>query len=327
MATVRCDGVSVELAPGEKVLDGLLRAGVKVPHSCRAGACQSCMMKATAGTPPAAAQVGLKETLRAQGYFLACSAALTEDLTVTLTAGDALSVPARIADIERLSGDVVRLRLRTASRFDYRSGQFVNLARPDGLVRSYSVASLPDRDDHIELHVREIPGGRMSLWLARDAKIGDALEVRGPAGDCFYVPGRPEQDMLLIGTGTGLAPLYGIVQDALRNHHTGMIRLFHGALEPRGLYLVDELLALAAHHTNFAYHRCVLKNPDALPGVETGSIDQIVSAVVPSVKNTRVFLCGNPELVTTLRKKMFMAGAKMAEIHADAFVMAKPTAA
>ena len=64
----------------ESVLDCLTGHGVPVPSSCRSGICQTCLMRAVEGAVPLAAQQGLKETLRAQNYFLACVCKPTNDL-------------------------------------------------------------------------------------------------------------------------------------------------------------------------------------------------------------------------------------------------------
>ncbi|NOK23451.1 2Fe-2S iron-sulfur cluster-binding protein, partial [Corallococcus carmarthensis] len=257
MAKVRHEAAWYPLEPGETVLDGLLRQGVHVPHACRAGACQSCLMRATSGPVPEAAQVGLKDTLRARGYFLACACRPQEGTALEVAGASELRVPARVVDLESLSGDVLAVRLEVETPLDYRAGQYVTVVRADGLARSYSLASLP-REGRLELHVRLVPGGAMSGWFARDVRPGERVHVQGPAGDCFYVPGQPEAPLLLAGTGTGLAPLYGILRDALEEGHTGPIHLFHGALEPRGLYLVDALRALAGRHPNLHYRPCVL---------------------------------------------------------------------
>jgi ferredoxin-NADP reductase len=316
-----------ELSPGESVLDGLLRQGVAVPNSCRAGACQACLMQVTCGTPSPASQKPLKDAMRARGFFLACSCVPTEDLTVRFADHAGRRAKAVLKRVERLAGNVARVLLSCDEPFDYFPGQFVNVVRPsDGLVRSYSIASLhsPEGvapgDDHLELHVRKINGGQMSTWLHDEIEEGDELELLGPAGDCFYVPGRPEQPILLIGTGTGLAPLYAIARDALRHGHTGPIRLYHGGLNENGLYHVDELRRLAAAHANFEYVPCVMNGP-ASEGVRIGAIDKVVLADQPKLAGWRVFLCGNPDLVNALRKRVFLAGAKMSDIYADAFVM------
>lgn len=309
MSIVVCDGIRVALTAGESVLEGLLRAGVAVPNACRAGACQSCLVRATSGTPPQASQAGVKETLRQQGYFLSCSARPTSDLVVTTHDVALLAVDARVAAVDFLSPSVIRVRLDVAAPFAYEPGQFITLLRDDGLARSYSIASLPADGVGIELHVRLVPGGVMSGWLASPDALGARLQIRGPSGDCFYVPGRAEQPLLLAGTGTGLAPLVAIARTALGVGHAGTIRLFHGARSEDGLYFGGELRSLAEQHAPFDYVPCVSAN-----------LEQAVLTQVPALKGYRVFLCGNPDFVVQMRKKAFLAGASIKDIHADAFL-------
>ena len=319
MSRVRYEAQWFPLQPEESVLDGLLRQGVAVPHACKAGVCQSCLMRAASGALPGKAQAGLKETLKARNYFLACSCTLEQGTELELGGGvDELRVSARLDSLTPLSEDVLRVRLRPEAPFEFRAGQYLTLLRSDGLARSYSVASLP-REGLLELHVRLLPGGAMSGWLRAEARPGDAVRIQGPAGECFYVSGRPEQPLLLAGTGTGLAPLYGIVRDALEEGHAGPIWLFHGARNPRGLYLVEELRELAARHPNLHYRPSVLEGR-LEEGVQVGALDALIRAECPKPVGWRAFLCGNPELVQSLRKKLFLAGLSLKDIHADAFL-------
>lgn len=310
---------------GETALDALLRGGVVVPNSCRAGACQSCRLRACAGTPPAAAQVGLKATQRERGYFLACLCRPDEDLTIAL--GEDLPIDATVIDVTSLGANVVRLRLGLPPgvALEYRAGQFITLLRADGLARSYSLASVPGEDLELELHVRVLPQGRMSQWIAHELAPGAVLQLRGPEGDCFYTPNQPAQPLLLIGTGTGLAPLIGVARDALRQGHTGPITLIHGALTPAGHYLVDVLEDMSRQSPNFRYLRCALRG-DAAPGLELGAIEAVAAAQFPKLGGHRVYICGDPERVQSLRKQSFLRGARMNEIFADAFVTAPPQA-
>lgn len=323
MAKVKHESRWYPLESGESVLDGLLRQGVSVPHSCRAGACQSCLMKAVSGTVPDAARAGLKDTLVAQGYFLACTCRPPEGTELEVAGAEGLRVPARVASLALLSPDVLRVRLVTDAPLDYRAGQYVSLVREDGLARSYSLASLP-REDALELHVRLIQGGAMSGWLAADARPGDRLFLQGPAGSCFYVPGRPEQPLLLAGTGTGLAPLYGIVRDALEAGHTGPIWLFHGARAPAGLYLRDALRELAERHPQLRYRPGVLAG--GTRDIAEGPLDALIRAECPKPVGWRAWLCGDPQLVLSLRKKLFLSGLSLKDLHADAFLPSVPQA-
>lgn len=313
---ISLDGKEFDLQDNETVLDALLRQGVAVPNSCRAGACQCCMMRAVEGEVPAAAQVGLKPSLKEQGYFLSCSCHPTDDMKME-SPGEGLHFPTQIVALDDLGASVMRVHLAIPGGFSYRSGQFLTMISPDGVARSYSLASLPD-DDVLELHIRKIPGGRMSTWIFEQAKMGDTVTIAGPAGDCFYTENALEQPMLLAGTGTGLAPLFGIIRDALSRGHRGKIVLFHGAVEPNGLYHRRLLANFAGEFDNFEYHPCVMRNGDDT--VKTGDIDKIILEAYPSLKGWRGFLCGNPDLVKMLKKKFFLNGMAMKDITTDAFI-------
>jgi len=303
------------------VLDALERAGVAPPSSCRAGACQSCLLRARAGTPPADAQRGVRESLRLRGYFLACRARPDGDLE--LDDGDEdRQVEAEIVELGHLSDDVLGVRLMPRRAFEHRAGQYVTLRRHDGPSRSYSIASLPEAGA-LELHVRVVPGGAMSGWLAHTARVGDTVSLQGPAGDCFYLQDRPTQDLLLAGTGTGAAPLLGILRDALRHGHRGQVVVVHGARTHAGLYLEQAFSSLARAHANVRYHRAVLAGEPS-DGVTVGPLDAVLSDLVPVPKDWGIVLCGDPGVVHAARRRVFLAGAAMADIRADAFV---PTAA
>lgn len=320
MPKITFEGKSYECRPDETVLEGLERQGVMLPSSCRAGACQSCLMRAVAGTPSRESQQGLKDTLQAQGYFLACLCKPGEDMEIAL-AQVSEKRTAKVLEKTVMNANVVRLRL-ARDGFDYIPGQFINVTREqDGLTRSYSLASVLD-EDFLELHVKRVPDGRMSPWLCDEVSEGDALTYYGPAGDCFYVPGEPDRNLILAGTGTGLAPLYGIVRHALSLGHRGRIFLFHGSLAAEGLYMVDELRDLAAKHESLQYIPCVLYGEPPAAG-KHGAIDEVVVQTTREyMSGSRAYLCGDPPLVEAMRKKLFLAGISTRDIYADAFTFA-----
>jgi NAD(P)H-flavin reductase len=276
-------------------------------------------MRAVKGSPPEAAQVGLNDAQKAQGYFLACSARPSEDLEVDLGGEGLGRTRVRIESIAPLSETVIRVLLEPEEAFDYRPGQFLTLIRDDGLARTYSIASLPGRDRHLELHVRVLAAGQMSRWLAEEARSGDPATIQGPSGHCFYVPGRENQELVLGGTGTGLAPLYGIVQDAIRHGHSAPITLFHGARDSGGLYLVEPLRELERLAPQFRYVPCSERD-GGRDGIEAGPLEEVVTRRFPSFAGRRVYLCGNPSMVQSLRKKVFLKGAGIKEIFSDAFL-------
>lgn len=256
-----------------------------------------------------------------EGYFLACQAfGPGADLAIG-DASDLPPIPTTVERIDRPAPNVVDLRLRPREPFEYRAGQFVHVIRPDGLTRSYSLASVPGADDALELHVKRMPGGAMSGYLCETLRRGDTLTLRGPFGQCIYATGRSTQPLLLAGTGTGLAPLLGVARDALHAGHEGTIELHHGALDRAGLYAHDRLVALAERYPRFRYAPTVLSGGDG--GLVTeGDLKERFLARVRATPGARVFLCGPPELTNPLKKAIFLAGTPLRDILSDAFVTA-----
>lgn len=309
---------TVDLAPGETVLEALERAGFDPPSSCRAGQCQTCLHRAIDGTPPPAAQEGLTSGQKATGCFLACICVPAGDLVIVRPEEAGRQIDAEVRAIDKIAPDILRLRL-AADSFDYRPGQFLELIARDDLRRHYSLASHPDEDDFLELHIRLHDNGRMSRLLQDEIATGHRLRIAGPAGTCFYEGVDPDQPMTLIGAGTGLAPLYGVLRDALSRGHRGPIRLYHGARHASGLYLRDDLLDLAGKIPNFDYKPSAL-DPSAAFG---GDVSALALATETDFAETAYFLCGGENLVNRLRREIFLRGASVNQIRADAFVPAR----
>ncbi|MGR9013034.1 MAG: 2Fe-2S iron-sulfur cluster-binding protein [Gammaproteobacteria bacterium] len=304
--------------PDETVLETLLRENIKVPNGCRQGLCQACQMRSLDNSPPVSAQVGLKDTLQKQNYFLACLCHPEQDMTVALPNQQGASIQADVINKQLLTPDIVQLVLEYQSPFNFFAGQFVNLKRPDGLTRSYSIANIPQQQNILEFHIRRLPNGQFSSWVYDELELGAQLTISEAQGSCHYLPGRAEQPLMLVGTGSGLAPLYGIIADALAQDHSGPIHLFHGSRDLNGLYLIDQMRKLAAEFDNFHYTPC-LSGEDIESEHVRGRAHDIALSSTETLSGWRVFLCGHPEMVNQTKKMAFMKGASMSDIYADAF--------
>lgn len=322
MPTIKFGDGQYQCEPGESVLDCLIRHGVSVNYSCKAGICQSCMMVAVKGEPTPASQLGIRETLRVQDHFLICSCVPEMDMLVAVPNSVGSSFEVTVLSRDKLSADVVRLRLSRPDDYDYRPGQFLNLTNDGGISRSYSLASVPELDDFLELHIRIVPGGQVSGWVAKVLQVGDVVTISQAAGECSYLPGREQQSLLLIGTGTGLAPLVGIARNAVRQGHTGPINLYHGSSTDEGLYLVNELTEMDKANDVFHYYPCVSRGK-VHNNIRAGRAADIALQDFKNLSGWRVFLCGREDMVKTTQKKSFLAGASMQDIFADPFVEAK----
>ena len=302
----------------QSVLDCLTAQGVSVPSSCHSGVCQTCLMRAVKGEVPDKAQAGLKQTLAAQNYFMACSCYPEQDIEVVLPKAGMGKLETRVTEVEFLNTDILGIRLKPSRRFEYKAGQFINLFKDETTARCYSLASVPALDGELFLNVRKVPSGLVSGWVFANLKAGDDITISEATGDCFYVPGNPQQNILLIATGSGLAPLYGIIRDALLNGHQGKLSLYHGSYNTSGFYLTKELRMLAYTHSNFSYVPCVSEG-EAPAGYAPGMVLDIALADNPDLSGWRVFLCGNPNMVNAGRQQTFLAGASLRDIFADPF--------
>lgn len=317
MPKVTYAGADYPLAEGESVLDALLRGGANVPFSCRKGTCHVCMMQVTRGEAGDGATRGLRSDLVDAGMCLPCCAHPAQDLEVAVPEPDAVFVEALLAEKRWLNDEVCALSFEAS--LSWKPGQFVNIRHED-CVRSYSIASVQEEDYFLTIHVQRVPQGRMSTWLLDTVEPGQAVWMRGPVGHCYYDVPDPDADVVLLATGSGIAPLVGVCRDALRQGHRGTLSLYHGARTTDGLYLDDTLRAMAAEYPNFAYHPCT-SGEDAA-GTTRGRV--VAHALPPgaSFEQRYVYLCGSPDMVADARVAAVAAGVKRDRVRADPFEFA-----
>jgi ferredoxin-NADP reductase/ferredoxin len=323
MQKIRFNGQEYECQEKDTVLDVLLKHGIDIPHSCRSGVCHTCLLKASKGRPTDQSQAGLKETLVKQKYFLGCQCIPENYLEIVLPGDDVRKyISAEVIDKTPLSDSIMRLRLKPEEAFEYHAGQFINIYRNDGLIRSYSLASVPELDDHLEIHVQNVPNGQMSNWVHNKLDVGEVITISEAEGQCFYLPGHEQENLLLIGTGSGLAPLFGILRDALNQGHEGDVWLYHGSSTRAGLYLQDELRKIASTYDNIHYSACVSRE-EGDQNIVKARANELALQQHSDLKGWRIYLCGNPEMVEASKRAVFLGGASLKDIFADAFLYAK----
>ncbi|OYV93086.1 MAG: NAD(P)H-flavin reductase, partial [Ferrovum sp. 37-45-19] len=97
------------------------------------------------------------------------------------------TLPCRIAELEKLAPDVMRVKLRLppTSAFSFMPGQYIDVIGTNGLRRSYSLANASYAEKLLELHIRAVNGGVMSDYWFNHAKSNDLLRINGPLGTFF----------------------------------------------------------------------------------------------------------------------------------------------
>ncbi len=316
MTKIEYAGKSYSCREGETVLEVFMRHGVTVPFSCEHGICHVCLQRCNSGKAPEHAQQGLSEALQSKGYFLPCKCIPEGDMKIVPPLEVDRFTEALVYKKELLTPNVCRLLLEPLSELYYHAGQFINIRSDVGDTRSYSLVSVPHIDYFMEIHVKRVNEGVVSHWIFDTLQENDVLQFHGPTGNCFYVEGEKSQPILLVCTGTGLAPLLGIAREALDSGHAGPIYLYHGSHQAQGLYRQEAMAAMAKEHPNFYPVFCVSGEPVA-SGFRASRADEAAFSDHRDLSLWRVYLCGQTEMVDSAQHAALDAGASIQNIHID----------
>ena len=307
------------LSPDETVLEGMLRQGVPARFSCRAGSCHVCMMRTIQGQVPASASRGISPALKDLGYFLPCQCRPDQPLTIDTPDPEHRCRDALVADKTIINGKLAILQLETSPEFQPLPGQHIAVVHPDGSRRPYSIASRPAKDYFFELHVRRVDGGKVSGWLFDEVAVGDSIQIQPPTGNFVNRNPIAEQKLLLIATGTGLAPLLPILADSLERASTAQVWLFHGARQPADLYADERLRKLAAADPRFRYLPCCSQPTENNPPL-AGRVTDWIAHFLPQLRGFRAFLAGHPDMVGDAAKLCIELGINPeSDLITDAF--------
>lgn len=313
----------------ETVLEAARRAGVTLPAECEFGGCGTCRVKLVQGSvhydePPLA----LAPEEAAQGYALMCQARAQADLAISTERVLDAPAPARrrratVVRTQKLCGDVTRLVLAfdDGAPFVFRPGQYLNVLLGEAGSRSFSMASQPG-DAHVELQIREIEGGYFTQTLLGALREGDALDVEGPLGGFGY----HEEDyrpIVMAGTGTGAAPLAGMLAAILAAGDAPPVDLYWGARTQADLYLHEHFSQLAARHEDFRYVPVLSRGGEAWAGAR-GYVQDAVLADHADLSEHALYLCGSPGMIADARRAFLAHGASVRYLYADSFTFQHP---
>ena len=220
-------------------------------------------------------------------------------------------IKSKVLKITELAEDVCNFKLSRPEGFEFKAGQFVMVMVGDK-GRAYSVASSPDEKEYFDLCVKKVEGGLATTFLF-NLKEGDLVTCKGPFG--HFVPKEDEEELVLVGVGTGIAPLRGIAHYLLDKGFDKKIMIVQGARTKDLLLYDDELKALEKKYSNFSYER-VLSRCDE-EGCKRGYVQEVVKENIS--EKTSYFLCGLPVMVTQTKELLLEKGVDKTKIKTEAY--------
>jgi len=323
-------GATFVVNEGETILTAALRQGVMLPYSCKNGTCGSCKGRLESGDVhyPFHPPLALTRSEIAAGAALLCQAEPTADLLIHAREIEAVrdiqvrKMPVRVTRKTLLAADVMLLRFKlpTAQRLQFLAGQYVDILLPEGKRRAFSIASPPQLEDEIELHVRHVEGGDFTGWVFDQLKERDILRIEGPLGTFFIRHDHTERPMILVAGGTGFAPLKSMLEDLLSHHDQRPLHLFWGVRSRAELYLYEQARQWAQQHDHIQFSTA-LSEPQRDDGQDSfhGFVHEAVLQQYEDLSGFDIYMSGPPAMIDAGRAAFLENGAEQRRIFFDSF--------
>ncbi|MEH6575599.1 MAG: 2Fe-2S iron-sulfur cluster-binding protein [Amphritea sp.] len=322
---------------GDSVLQALESAGFRMRRSCRNGVCEICKCSLLEGAisqryPELVLDIkeGQKPSL-----VLACTAVPRSDIRVNIEGlmrpGELLvkKLVCDIASVEQLSADVYRVRLHLPvtgrMAIEFHAGQYLEILLPDGRRAAFSIGSAPDMSSDVELHIRRMPEGELSVAIMDHLQNNRSVEIELPKGDCYLEASQLDANrtIVLAAASTGFSQIKSIAEHLLANQVRNPIHLYWGARVEEDFYLEKLPQQWAAEHTNVHVHM-VVSEPGNSPGWagRTGMLPEAVLADFDNFDDVDIFTSGSPAMVYALLDACEERGFSQEYMHSDVFAYA-----
>jgi len=328
--SIAASGKTFVVREGESILTAALRQGVMLPYSCKNGTCGSCKGVVQSGEVhyPFHPPLALERSDIADGFALMCQAEPIENLVISVREIEAVRdiqvrmLPARVIEKTILAQNVVRLRLKLprAQRLQFLAGQYIDVLLAGGKRRAFSIASCPSLEDVIELHIRHVDGGDFTGFVFDDLKERDILRLEGPQGNFFIRNDQPEKPMIMLGGGTGFAPLKSMIENLLEQGDRREIHLYWGTRNREELYMDELPSQWADDNDHIHYCRAVSDSSEIeINHYFQGFVHEAVLADFPDLSGYDVYMSGPPAMIDAARDAFIGSGVEEQRLFYDSF--------
>lgn len=314
------NGKSFNCEPNTTIFEAAKSSGILLEHSCLAARCRSCVAKITSGNCENVQQeLVLSESERKNNYVLTCNSIPKSDVSIDLEDLGNITIypkkiyPSKINEIKKLTEEVVKITLRLPPNisFNFNAGQYVNLIK-NGISRSYSIANFSEKS--IEFFIKNYHGGEMSNYWFNHAKINDLIRLEGPIGT-FFIRESTVNNIIFIGTGTGVAPLKSILDSLDKNKEilkNKTIWFFNGARYKEDLFWHPK-------NNNVNYIPVLSREVEGFNGFKGYVQDAVLDQKI-DLQDAQVYACGSAEMINSAKELFVKNKLKESQFFSDAFV-------
>ncbi|TXT27014.1 MAG: oxidoreductase fad-binding domain protein [Gallionellaceae bacterium] len=322
--------------PGETVLEAALRQDVRLPYTCRDGACGNCKGTVLSGTVDYGVyqESALSEQEKQAGKALFCCAKPLSDLEIEYCEDENLKhipiqrIKCTVHKMVRAAPEVMvlYLKLPQGSKLQFIAGQYIDILLEDGARRSFSFANAPHDNELIQLHIRHIPGGRFTTHVFEQMKEGDEVNFEGPLGS-FYLRDDSDMPVIFVAGATGFAPVKSMLEHAFHIGSERRLILYWGAKKREDLYMADLVERWQREHDNFTFVP-VLSEAGVADGWQ-GRVGMVHEAILQDhadLSGFQIYACGSLQMVQAARPTFLAQGLPEDACFSDAFTLSAPKA-
>lgn len=194
-----------------------------------------------------------------------------------------------------LSPRVQALRFRARQPLAWVAGQYVTLFAPDGGERfPYSIASIMDAKAPGEFELAVARGS--SADVIEELAVGAELDAEGPQGELIWQP-EVTESALLIGAGTGVAPLRALVHEELARDGSRRLVLLSGQRTESDVLWAEELGDLGRSHRRFSFEPTLSQPGRDWSGRRGRVQDHLAELVAAAGGAVFAYVCGQSAMV------------------------------
>lgn len=201
--------------------------------------------------------------------------------------------------------------------FEFDPGQFVAMRVDEHKVNDYSIASLP-YENKFELIIDIKPGGEGSYFV-KNLQEGDKIEFIGPVGSFKYKPEDGAEEIVMLATGSGIAPIKSITEHLLwRANDTRPIHVYFGLRSCSDIFLHDYYAEAMKKYPNLSFTPC-LSRPDITWGGDCGHITDLLEKHYQDGTRLSAYMCGNKLMIEQAKEILLRIGTPANRIYHEAF--------
>jgi len=201
--------------------------------------------------------------------------------------------------------------LKNPYRIEFQAGQYLKFKISDQLEQEYFFFSSPEIDHGFEILIDNSISGPSTDYF-KSLSLGDIVEISAPYGE--FIINEGEEELILVGTEVGIAPLYSMVLDLLQSAYSSRkISLYWGLAKLEDFFLHDEMSLLTKNFPNFNFHPVIGK---ALPewSLCRGSVYDCL--LVHQINADALFyICANVEMSDKIKDLCVTNGVKSENIN------------